>query len=161
MAVQRKIEGGKSWTLRATIDTHTIDELIASMRLDAKSDGFLVNKDGALQTATRNYGGVLDHFPVGLPSFSSEPNYTETTDSLGREVLVAYAYFQNSPFILVVVKPMGELFRSWRTLKGEIFYVFIAGVLIIVLVVFKLTGSLIHRLQESDERREAVFREVE
>jgi len=161
MAVQRKIEGGKSWTLRATIDTHTIDELIASMRLDATSDGFLVTRDGTLQTATRNYGGVLDHFPVGLPPFSGEPNSTETTDSLGREILMAYAYFQNSPFILVVVKPRGELFRSWYTLKSEIFYVFIAGVLIIVLVVFKLTGYLIHRLQESDERREAVFREIE
>lgn len=161
MAVQRGIEGGKSWTLRATIDTHTIDDLIASMRLDANSDGFLVNKDGVLQTATRNYGGVLDHFSVGLPPFSSEPNCTETTDSLGREVLVVYAYFQNSPFILVVVKPRGELFRAWSTLKSEIFYVFLAGVLIILLVVFKLTDSLIGRLQESDERREAAFREIE
>jgi two-component system NtrC family sensor kinase len=161
MAVQRGIEGAKSWTLRATIDTHKIDELIASMRLDAKSDGFLVNKDGTLQTATRNYGGVLDHFPVSLPPFSSEPNSTETTDSLGREVLVAYAYFQNSPYILVVVKPRGELFRSWYTLKSEIFYVFLASVLIILLVVFKLTDSLIRRLQESDERREAAFREIE
>lgn len=161
MAVQRGIEGAKSWTLRATIDTHKIDELIASMRLDAKSDGFLVNKDGTLQTATRNYGGVLDHFPVSLPPFSSEPNCTETTDSLGREVLVAYAYFQNSPYILVVVKPRGELFRSWYTLKSEIFYVFLAGVLIILLVVFKLTDSLVHRLQESDERREVAFREIE
>jgi len=161
MAVQRKIEGGKSWILRATIDTHTIDELIASMRLDAKSDGFLVNSDGTLQTATRNYGGVLDHFPLGLPPFSSEPNSIETTDSLGREVLVAYAYSQNAPFILVVVKPRGELFRSWYTLKSEILYVFLAGVLIILLVVFKLTDSLIRRLQESDERREAAFREIE
>jgi two-component system, NtrC family, sensor kinase len=161
MAVQRKIEGGKSWILRATIDTHTIDELIASMRLDAKSDGFLVNSDGTLQTATRNYGGVLDHFPLGLAPFSSEPNCIETTDSLGREVLVAYAYFQNSPYILVVVKPRGELFRSWYTLKSEILYVFLAGVLIILLVVFKLTDSLIRRLQESDERREAAFREIE
>ena len=161
MAVQRGIESGRSWTLRATIDTHTIDELIASMGLDANSDGFLVNKDGVLQTATRNYGGVLDHFSVGLPPYSSEPNCIETTDSLGREVLVAYAYFQNSPYILVVVKPRGELFRAWSTLKSEIFYVFLAGVLIIVLVVFKLTDSLIHRLQESDERREAAFREIE
>ncbi len=161
MAVQRGIEGGKSWTLRATIDTHTIDELIASMRLDANSDGFLVNKDSVLQTATRNYGGVLDHFSVSLPPFSSEPNCIETTDSLGREVLVAYAYFQNSPYILVVVKPRVELFRAWSTLKSEIFYVFLAGVVIILLVVFKLTDSLIHRLQESDERREAAFREIE
>jgi two-component system NtrC family sensor kinase len=161
MAVQRSGEDGKSWTLRATIDTHKIDELIASMRLDAKSDGFLVNREGILQTATKNYGGVLDRFPIGLPPISGEPSSMETKDSLGREVLVAYTYFQNSPYVLVVVRPRGELFRSWYTLKSEIFYVFLAGVLIILLVVFKLTGFLIHRLQEGDERREAAFREIE
>ncbi|MGO9689870.1 MAG: ATP-binding protein [Syntrophobacteraceae bacterium] len=160
MAVQRVIEGGRSWTLRATIDTHKIDELIASMQLDPKSDGFLVNREGTLQTATRNYGEVLDTFPIGLPPFSSEANYIETTDSHGREVLVAYSYFQNSPYVLVVVKPRGELFRSWYTLKTDIFYVFLAGVLIILLVVFKLTGFLVSRLQESD-RREAALREIE
>ena len=131
------------------------------MQLDPKSDGFLVNKEGTLQTATRNYGEVLDTFPIGLPPFSSEANYVETTDSHGREVLVAYSYFQNSPYVLVVVKPRGELFRSWYTFKTEIFYVFIAGVLIILLVVFKLTGFLVSRLQESDDRREAALREIE
>ena len=60
-------------------------------------------------------------------------------------MLVAYSYFQNSPYVLVVVKPKGELFRSWYTLKKEIFYVFLAGVLIILLVVFKLTGFLVSK----------------
>ena len=161
IAVQRVIEGGKSWTLRATIDTHKIDELIASMQLALKSDEFLVNKEGTLQTSTRDYGQVLDHFPIELPPFSNEANYIETTDSHGREVLVAYSYFQNSPYVLVVVKPRGELFRSWHTLKTEIFYVFLAGVLIILLVVFKLTGFLVRKLQESEDRREAALREIE
>ncbi len=161
MAVQRGIEGGKSWALRATIDTQRLDELIASMGLDAKSDGFLVNRDGTLQTATKNYGGVLDRFALPLPPFSSEANFLETKDSLGREILMVYSYFQTSPFVLVVVKPRGELFKSWYTLKNTIFYVFFAGVLIILLVVFKLTDFMVRRLQESDERREAALREIE
>ncbi len=161
MAVQRRSEGGKSWILRATIDTHTIDEMIASMQLGAKSDGFLLNREGTLQTTTRNYGAVLDRCPIGLPPFSNEANCIETTDSHGRDVLMAYAYFQSSPYVLVVIKRSGELFRSWYTLKSEILYVFFAGVLIILLVVFKLTGFLTRRLQESEERREAAYREME
>jgi two-component system NtrC family sensor kinase len=161
VAVQRGIDGGKPWILRATIDTQRIDEIIAAMGLDEKSDGFLVNKGGTLQTATRSYGGVLDHFPLGLPPTSNEVDITETTDSLGRGVLMAYSYFQTAPFALVVVKPRGELFRSWYTLKSSIFYVFVAGVLIILLVVFKLTDFLVRRLQENDERREAAFRDIE
>jgi two-component system NtrC family sensor kinase len=62
---------------------------------------------------------------------------------------------------LVVVKPRGELFRSWYTLKTEIFYVFLAGVLINLLVVFNLTGFLVSRLQESEDRRGAALREIE
>ncbi len=161
VAVQRGIEGGKSWVLRATIDTKRIDEIIVAMGLDEKSDGFLVNKAGTLQTATKSYGGVLDRFPLGLPPFSSEASVVETTDSLGREVLMAYSYFQTAPFALMVIRPRGELFRSWYTLESSIFYVFVAGVLLILLVVFKLTDFLIGRLQENDERREAAFREIE
>ena len=61
----------------------------------------------------------------------------------------------------MVVKPRGEIFRSWYRLKSEILYVFLSGVLIILLVVFKLTGFLVDRLRESEERREAAFREIE
>jgi two-component system NtrC family sensor kinase len=161
MAVERVIEGGKSWMLRATIDTQRIDDIIASMGLDSKSDGFLVNREGILQTATKHLGGVLDHFPLLFPPFSSDANFIETTDSLGREVLMVYSYFQTSPFVLVVVKPRGELFRSWYTLKSGIFYVFLVSLLIILLVVFKLTDFLVKRLKESEERREAAFLEIE
>ncbi len=137
-------------------------KLIASMRLDEKSDGFLVNKDGTLQTATRSYGGVLDHFPLGLPPFSDEATYIETTDSLGREVLVAYAYFQNSPFVLVVVKPKGELFRSWHTLKSSnILCVSCRRADNPACRIQADRLSLIRRLQESDDRREAALREIE
>jgi two-component system NtrC family sensor kinase len=161
IAVKKGGEGGKSWMLRSTIDTRTINELITSMGLDAKSDGFLLNREGALQTSTRSYGVVLDHFATSLPPFSSEANYVETRDSFGREILMAYAYFKDSPFILVAIKPGGEIFRSWYTLKSEILYVFVSGVLVILLVVFKLTDFLVKRLQENDQRREAALREIE
>jgi two-component system NtrC family sensor kinase len=161
IAVRREMEGGRSWILRATIDTHTIDELTASMGLETKSDGILVNTSGILQTSTQNYGKVLERFPMELPPYSVEPNFIETTDSHNREVLMAYAYFQDSPYVLVVVKPAEELFKSWQTLKTSIFYVFLAGVLIILLVVAKLTDFLVRRLRENDERREAAYREIE
>ncbi|MEM5787983.1 MAG: cache domain-containing protein, partial [Syntrophobacteraceae bacterium] len=160
MAVQRRT-GGKSWTLRATIDTHRLDELIGTMRLDPGSDGFLMNKNGVLQTATKSYGGVLDTFPLTLPAFSGEANVIEETDSRGREILVAYTSFEHSPYVLVVVKPRGEVFRAWHTLKSEIFYLFLGAVCLILLVVFQMTGVLVDRLQESEQKREAALREIE
>ena len=63
--------------------------------------------------------------------------------------------------VLVVIKQAGEVLKSWYTLKTEIFFIFSASVLVILLVVFKLTDLLVKRMRESEEKREAAFREME
>ncbi len=161
MAVQRRTADGKSWIIRATIDTHRIDDLIAAMRLDSKSDGFLMNRDGVLQTSTKNYGDVLDAFPIALPPYSGEAGVIETNDPRGKDVVVAYTSFPHSPYVLAVVKPRDDLFRAWYTLKSEIFYLLLGAVCLTLLAVFTFTNILIRRLQESEEKREAAFREIE
>lgn len=161
MAVQRRTADGKSWIIRATIDTHRIDDLIAAMRLDSKSDGFLMNRDGILQTSTKNYGGVLDAFPIALPPYSGEANVIETKDPQGKDVVVAYTPFPHSPYVLAVVKPREDLFRAWYTLKSEIFYLLLGSVCLTLLAVFTFTNILIRRLQESEQKREAALREIE
>jgi two-component system NtrC family sensor kinase len=161
MAVQTRSDDGKVYIVRATIDTKKFDELLASMQLDQKSDGFLVNKEGILQTVSKNYGTILDSFPFALPPFSSEASMIETRDSHGRDVLVAYTYFLRSPYILMVIKPRGAVFKSWYTLKTKIFYVFLISVCIIFFVVFNVTHVLVHRMLESEEKREAALHEVE
>ena len=90
-------------------------------------------------------------FPIGLPPFSSEANMIEEADSQGRDVLIAYTYFLQSPYVLMVIKPRGEVFKSWYTLKTEIFYVFVVAVCIIFLVIFKLTDLLV---QKNEGKRE-------
>ena len=161
LAVQRRTDAGKTWILRATIDTEKFNDLIASMQLDPNSDAFLLNKSGILQTPSRWYGGILDQFPMALPPFSTEANVVQMRDSHGQDVLVTYTYFVNSPYILAVVKHEGEVLRAWYTLKTEIFFIFVFSVVVIVLVILKLTEVMVRRMQESDEKREAAFREME
>jgi two-component system, NtrC family, sensor kinase len=131
------------------------------MRVDPKSDAFLLNKSGVFQTPSRSYGGVLEDFPFPLPPVSYEANLIEEKDAQGRQLLMAYTYFVHAPFVLVVIKQASEVLKSWYTLKTEIFFIFSASVLIILLVVFKLTDLLVKRMRESEERREAAFREME
>ena len=161
IAVQRRSENGNVWILRATIDTAQFDELIASMGLEQGSDAFLLNKSGALQTPSKWYGGVLEQCPVKLQSVSYEANVIEEKDASKGSILVAYTYFVHSPYILAVVKPRGEVLRTWYTLKSEIFFLFLASVVIIFIVIFKLTDNLVKRMREADEKREAAFREIE
>lgn len=161
IAVQHWTDSGRTWILRATIDTEKFNNLIASMGLDAKSDGFLLNKSGVLQTPSRTIGGVLEPLPLPLPPVSYEANVIEGNDGEGRHIILAYTYFAHAPYVLMVIKQAGEVLKSWYTLKTEIFFIFSASVLAILLVVFKLTDLLVRQMRESEERREAAFREME
>ena len=104
---------------------------------------------------------MLDNYPVGVPPPSYEPNVVERKDPKGRDVLMAYAYFNEWDFILMVVKPRAEVLKVWLTLKGELLLIFVASVLVIFVVVFGLTRVLIPRVKESDEKRELAFRGIE
>jgi two-component system, NtrC family, sensor kinase len=161
IAVQHRTEVGHTWILRTTIDTEKFNELIASMRLDPKSDAFVLNKSGVLQTPSKAYGAVLENFPFPLPPVSYEANVIEEKDPQGQQILLAYTYFVHAPYVLVVIKRVGEVLKSWYTLKTEIFFIFFASVLAIFLVVFKLTDLLVKRMREAEEKREAAFREME
>jgi len=162
MAVERSVTGiCLGCVLRATIDTNRFMELIASMRLDPASDAFLLNKHGVFQTPSKFYGQVLETYPMPLPPLSYEPNVLEKKDINGRDVMVTYAYFESLPFILMVVKPRSQVMQAWYTLKTEAFFVFVIGVIIIFLVIFKLTDKLVKRLEESDIRREAAYSEMQ
>jgi two-component system, NtrC family, sensor kinase len=161
IAVQHLTDAGHTYILRATIDTEKFNGLIASMGLDQKSDGFLINKVGVLQTPSKSYGAVLEDFPLPLPPVSYESNVIEEKDAKGGLILLSYTYFAHAPYVLVVVKQAGEVLRSWYTLKTEIFFIFFFSVLVILLVVFRLTNLLVKGMRESDEKREAAFREIE
>ena len=161
MAVKHERPTGESWILRATIDTEMFNNLIVSMGLDPASDAFIINRSGVFQTSSRFYGQVLDKFPLPLPPISYDPNVLEMTDHQGREILLAYTYFVSPSFILVAVKPRGEVLRSWYTLKTELFLIFVASVVVIFLVVFKLTDMFVKRIEESDYRRELAYHDME
>lgn len=161
IAVQHRTMTGQTWVLRATVDTEKFDDLIASMGLDTESDAFLLNRSGVFQTPSKFYGDVLEQFPLPLPPVSYEANVLELTDNKGRDVFMAYAYFIHPAYILAVVKPRTDVLRTWYTLKSELAIVFLISVVVIILVIFKLSDLLIRRIRESDEKREAAFREIQ
>jgi two-component system, NtrC family, sensor kinase len=161
IAVQHLSESGDFWVLRATIDTRSFDELIAAMSLDPQSDGFFVNREGILQTASKFYGQVLDTCAECVPPVSYEPAVREWIDPKGRDVFVVYAYLQRPDFVLMVVKPRAEVLKAWYTLRGDLLLVFLVSIVIIMIVVFKLTRVMVQRMQESDEKRELAYREMQ
>ena len=149
------------WVLRATIDTDVFDGLIAAMDLDTNGDAFLVNKEGILQTSSKYYGRVLDTLPFELPPTSYQPHVVEITDPTGQKILMGYASLEGLPFILMAVKPQAEVLKAWYTLKGEILLITVVSIAVIILVVFRVTGQMIRRLEESEQNRRMALHEME
>ncbi len=161
IAIQNLSEEDKCWILRATIDTKEFEEIIATMELDQESDAFIINKEGILQTDSRFYGKILENCSLSIPRGGQGTYLTEAVDSEGREIFMAYTRFVEPEFTLVVVKPSSLILKTWFTFRTEIFFIFLASVLVIVLLVFKLTDIQVKHIKEADEKRELAFRELE
>jgi two-component system NtrC family sensor kinase len=161
IAVLNLSEEGHSWILRATIDTKKFDALIATMELDQECDAFLINSQGILQTNSRFYGKILEPCSLPIPLGGYGTFVSEEEDKEGREIFIAYSYFFEPDYTLVVVKPSSLILKTWFTFRTEIFFIYITSVLLIILLVYKLTDVQVSHIKEADEKRELAFRELE
>jgi len=161
IAVQRLEENGESWILRTTIDTTMFDNLIAAMGLDGESDAFILNKEGIFQTNSRLYGEVLEKCPIKIPSGGHATYVVEKSEPSGNDVFLAYTHLTYPEYTLVIVKPKSTVLKTWYALKSDLFFVFLASSILIVIVVFRLTGIMVNRIREADHNREIAFRELQ
>ncbi len=161
LAVQHLTDDGRSWILRATMDTQKFAHFISVTGPDPISDAFLINSKGVLQTNSRYYGKALGRCPIVIPFGSSGTHVLETTDPAGRHNIVVYSTLMKHDFTLVTIIPKAIIQRSWHALKEDMLYIFILSVLAILIVTFGSTSRLVKRIREADEKREAAFRELE
>jgi two-component system NtrC family sensor kinase len=161
IAVQHMTEDGRTWILRATLDTKRFERIIAGMSLEPDADAFLVNTQGLMQTSSSNYGKVLERLSFPLPPLTFEPTVLTMTDPLGREVFLAYAYFPDADFVLMAAKPRSSALKTWYTVRGDLLFIFVAGVALVLFAAMRVTDALIRRMKESEDRRELALREVE
>ena len=152
---------GREWTLRVTIDTSRLERLVAAVGLMQDTDAFLCDSRGVLQTNSRFYGKVLDKLPLTLPPQSFETTVRPWKDDSGQDLMVAYTSLAGTDFMLLAVKPTLDIYKPWTALRSELLLVFCGGIAIIVLVSHLLMKHLVGRLQASDERRVAVFAQME
>ncbi|MCM0755784.1 ATP-binding protein [Desulfovibrio aminophilus] len=161
IAVQHTGEDGRSWVLRATIDTSQFDRIIAAMSLEPGGDAFLVNREGVLQTDSLLYGKVLDKLPFPMPAPSFETNVVNILTPAGEEAFLSYTYFADADFVLMAVKPRPSVLQTWYSVRIDLLIIFLAGVAAIFVAVYQITNVIIRRLRESDERRLSAIHQME
>jgi two-component system NtrC family sensor kinase len=155
-----RVDGG-FYILRATIDAEMLGEQILTTGLQSNDDVFLINREGVLQSPSRRYGEVLGRIPLPVPHFSPSVEVVETRDEERRTIFMTSAYIQNSPFVLVQIKPAEEAMGRWFTLRSELLVFLLVSAGLIVSVILWGSGRLIQRLRLTDERRIALYHQVE
>jgi len=161
IAVQHFEKSGRSWVIRTTIDTKMFDNFIAALQLGEKDDAFILNQKGIFQTSSRMFGDVLEKCPLNIQTTGYATYVLETQDKYGNDLIIAYTHFSYPEYTLVIVKSHAVALRTWFALKSELFWVFLIGSLLIVIVVFQLTNVMVNRIKEADQNRELAFRELE
>ncbi len=161
VAVRHTTEDGRSWIVRATLNTSQFSRLIASMNLEPEADAFLVDHAGVLQTDSRTYGKALTRAPIKVPAASYEATVVPTRDTQGRNMLLAYSYIADTDFVLMAVKPAQGYLYSWLLVRTDLLLIFIAGAIGVYLVAGRNVGLLIQRLRESDAEREEALMQME
>lgn len=146
--------GDKSWILRATINSDIIDNIVRAAQIGKKGDAFIINKKNILQTAPR-FSGDLFGFPKS-PDFSKivEPQ-VESIKIDGVHSLFAATQMINTNWILVVKEDPREQLTPLLRARTIAAFLFLGGILLIVIGAFLSTRSMMQQLIRVDREKAA------
>jgi two-component system NtrC family sensor kinase len=162
IAIKHKTMDGRFYVLRATIEhnlarilseVNTVTHNLSKNDSSRKSDAFLINRQGIVQTESPYFGNVLDKISIPVPEYSDVTKVIESQDQYGANFLVGYRYIPETPFILMIVKDKNRLMEPWRQTRMELIQYLAVSITIIILWIAGINTYLIRRLKETDRRR--------
>jgi len=161
IAIRHRCHDGSCYILRATLDTAKFNELLYELDVSGRGDAFLVNHDGVIQTPSRYYGKVLDKLNLPIPDFSERSEVMHYNPSDHQSLLIGYAYIEQTPFILMIVKQKDELLKPWRQAQLKILMFLAISIGVILVVILGVCTFLVNKIFEADQRRVAALHRVE
>jgi len=153
IALKLPRQDGSFYILRTTLDIQKLIQILSSLELSENSDAFLCNLDGFIQTPSKYYGEILKKVHLPIPKYSPHTQVIEATDKTGNPILIGYAYIQNSPFILMLVKQSKEIMKGWYTLRDQMIWLFCGSSIIILIVIFGMSTFMLDRVYDADQTR--------
>jgi signal transduction histidine kinase len=160
-AVKRKLPDGSFFVLHAALDAQKFNELIAQFEIGEKTDAFVINREGVLQTPSRFYGSVLNKIPSRIPNYSPKAQVFEPKNDNNERAVIGYAYIPETPFILMIVKQQGELIRPWYKTGWAFTGILAASILMILLVTLAVASQLVDRIHQADQERVDTLHQAE
>lgn len=150
-------EGGKTFIVRATIDTAAIHSLLRRVYSGAHSDAFLINSDGILQTDSAFNGSIMAQSKLTPPAQGKQDiaivSLADTKPDASENTLAALMWLESKPWALVVVDDVGETLSPLRRLRLLVLLFVVAGGALVALGAVLATRSVIASLAESDRKQ--------
>lgn len=154
IAVKRQ-EAGRTWILRATIDSEIFTSLVRNVRTGKQGDAYIVNDQDVLQTPARFGGKALTkvNLPVHPQGEGVEIQSWRRDDV---PVIAGITPLPNTNWRLVIMEnPEEELSPLMRT-SSLIYALFGACALMIFVGAYVTVSAAVSRLRASDRQRAAM-----
>jgi two-component system, NtrC family, sensor kinase len=161
IAVKHDVGSGAHFVLRATLDTERFNHLISYPEVAGGGDAFLINREGKLQTPSLSHGNVLDTLSLPVPAVSHSTELIEEQDFQGNLNVVGYAYIENTPFMLMIVKNKEELMKPWSKTRLYLMGFLAGSITIILVVILGVASFLVNKIYLADQKRITMLHQVE
>ena len=152
----KRTDSGRSWVIRATINTNMFNDLVRRVRIGKTGEAYLVNAEGLFQTERRSGGRLMDREPdkIRHPSSDVGTRISIQKDATGEEYLYATTWLTNKKWLLVLRQQREDAFKALRTASYVILLIVVIGGSVIGGVAFYLTDWVVRRMERTDRERE-------
>jgi two-component system, NtrC family, sensor kinase len=141
----RRIEGSKTWILRATINSDILEGIVRAGQLGKYGDAYIINRQNILQTTPRFSGRLLEK-PKG-PDFSHAIGTSmERLDTQEGEFLFATSQLLYPQWVVVVREDPSEQMAPLFEAQYLEAIVVVLGVVFVVVGTLFITRSMINAL---------------
>ena len=158
----KRAESGKTWVIRATIDTYVFNELVERVRIGKTGEAYILNAQGIFQTPRRSGGNLLAKDPDDI--HESKPHAGVRTfirrDARGDECLFATTWLQEKEWMLVVRQETADVFKALRSATALILLIMILGGVTITVLAYYLTRQIIRRMQRIDVEKQQLGQQL-
>jgi two-component system NtrC family sensor kinase len=158
----KKEESGKTWVIRATIDTYVFNELVEKVRIGKTGEAYILNAQGIFQTTRRSGGNLLTKDPDDIPDTNRQPGVRTfiRKDARGDECLFATTWLQEKEWMLVVRQETADAFKALRSATFMILVIMVLGGVTITILAYTLTHQIIRRMQRIDIEKQQLGQQL-
>ena len=160
-AVRRELPDGTFFVLHAVLKPEQLANSIAQIDVGLKSDLFIINKDGILQTPSRYYGPIFNKISLPIPQHSAKARVFKSIDDKKDSILIGYAHIPDTPYILMMIQPRTEYIQPWYKTTWAFAGILALSIILILLVTLGVETHLVNQIHEADQERVDTLHQVE